>query len=186
VEGVIEIEIGDDVRILDKSTIAGLTVGEKPSVTIGSGTDISQPISILVGREVSIGSQCIISSSLITDNPGHNVDYGQRNQKLNPAKIGRIRIEDQVWTGTGSMIIGDVIIGTGSVIGAGAVVTKSVPAFCVVAGNPARIVKKLEVPKEMTSKLASSSQEDRKIEEEQVIAVGSSERRLGADDRGPQ
>jgi acetyltransferase-like isoleucine patch superfamily enzyme len=47
------------------------------------------------------------------------------------------------------MILGNVTVGTGAVIAAMAVVTRDVPPFCIVAGNPARIVKKLPFPTEM-------------------------------------
>jgi acetyltransferase-like isoleucine patch superfamily enzyme len=47
------------------------------------------------------------------------------------------------------MIVGNVTIGDGAIIGAHSVVTSSVPPFCVAVGNPARVVKKLPFPKEM-------------------------------------
>ena len=56
-----------------------------------------------------------------------------------PAVIG-----NDVWIGSNSTILGGVRIGDGAVIGAGAVVTKDVPPYSIVAGNPARVVKSLE------------------------------------------
>ncbi len=50
-------------------------------------------------------------------------------------------IEDDVWIGTRAIILPGVRVGAGSIIGAGAVVTKSVPPYSIVAGNPARVVK---------------------------------------------
>lgn len=54
-----------------------------------------------------------------------------------------IVIEDDVWVGGGSIILPGVTIGQGSIIGAGSVVTKDVPSYTIVAGNPAQFIKKV-------------------------------------------
>ncbi len=148
-EGNLKIRIGNDVFLYDRITLAGLTAGENPMFTVGDNTMIAMPIAIMVGREVSIGSNCLIGSSLIADNSGHNLDYKIRFQKLVKILIGKVKIGNYVYTGHQSIIIGNVTIGDGAIIGAGSVVTTSIPPFCVVVGNPARLVKKLPFPKEM-------------------------------------
>jgi acetyltransferase-like isoleucine patch superfamily enzyme len=157
IEGSVEITIGRDVKLYDRITIAGLTVGEHPKLAIGDNTDISQPISILVGKEVIIGSNCLIGCTMISDNPGHRIDYRERFEKLDPGQIGRIEIGDYVWAALQSIIVGNVTVGFGAVIGARAVVTRDVPPFCIVAGNPARIVKKLPFPDDMIEQLGEAS-----------------------------
>ena len=62
---------------------------------------------------------------------------------------GYIEIGDDAWLGAGCIILPNVRIGRGAVVGAGAVVTKDVPDYTVVAGVPARVLKKLSVPKDM-------------------------------------
>ena len=62
---------------------------------------------------------------------------------LYPAKTAPVTIEDNVWIGANATILPGVTIGTMSVVAAGAVVTKDVPAGVLVAGNPAVIKKKL-------------------------------------------
>ena len=57
------------------------------------------------------------------------------------AEIRPVIIEDDVWIGARVIILPGVTIGTGSVIGAGAVISKSIPPYSVAVGNPARIVK---------------------------------------------
>ena len=54
-----------------------------------------------------------------------------------------IFIEDDVWIGAHSIILKGVTIGARSIIGAGSVVTKSIPADCVAAGNPCKVIRKL-------------------------------------------
>ncbi len=153
ITGNLEIVVGDGVSLYDRSTLAGLTVGEHPRLIIGDNTDISQPVTIIAGNEVSIGSNCLIGCSMISDNPGHNLEYDRRFQRIDPTRIGRIRIGDYVWAALQSVIVGNVTVGFGAVIGARTVVTRDVPPFCVVAGNPMRIVKKLEFPREMITEL---------------------------------
>lgn len=58
---------------------------------------------------------------------------------------GGVRIEDDCWIGAGAIILNGVTIGKGSVVGAGAVVTKDVAPYTIVAGNPARKIKDIEI-----------------------------------------
>lgn len=153
IEGDLGIFVGDNVKLYDHITLASLTIARNPRLVIGDGTDISTPVSILVGNEIEIGSNCMIGCTLITDNPGHRVEYFQRDEKLDADRIGRVKIGDYVWAAMQSIIVGNVSVGFGAVIGARAVVTRDVPPFCVVTGNPAKIVKKLEFPEDMIDTL---------------------------------
>lgn len=60
----------------------------------------------------------------------------------NPSIYGRVVIKKNSWIGTGAIILPDVTIGEGAVVGAGAVVTNDIPPYTVVAGVPAKIIKK--------------------------------------------
>ena len=91
---------------------------------------------ITIGDEVFIGPKV----NLITIN--HDPDPENRS-----ATYGRpITIEDKVWIGINSTVLPGVRIGYGAIIGAGSVVTKDVPPMTVVAGNPARFIKKINKP----------------------------------------
>ncbi|MCC6483663.1 MAG: hypothetical protein IT209_02355 [Armatimonadetes bacterium] len=59
-------------------------------------------------------------------------------------KMAPVRICDKAWIGARAIILKGVTIGEGAVIGAGSVVTKDVPAWCVAAGNPARVIRQVE------------------------------------------
>ena len=153
-EGDIEIHFGDYVSFVDRGAIVGLTAGYGQCLRVGDRTDIATPVSFFVGREISIGSDCIIAATLISDNPGHQIDYlERRNARISPESIGRVIIGDDVWVGQQSMIIGNVRIGDGAIIGARAFVKKDVPPFCVVAGVPARLIRKLPFPEHLIEKL---------------------------------
>jgi galactoside O-acetyltransferase len=61
------------------------------------------------------------------------------NVKVAPVKIG-----DRVWIGFGASILKGVTVGEGSIVAAGAMVTRDVPPYCIVGGNPARLIRELE------------------------------------------
>jgi acetyltransferase-like isoleucine patch superfamily enzyme len=111
-------------------------------------------LNISVGRSVHIGYDCMFTGhaaidiadevmiaprvSLVT--AAHPVDPGERRAYITAKPI---TIEQNVWIGTGAMVLGGVRIGAGSVVGAGAVVTRDIPARTVVAGNPAKVIRHL-------------------------------------------
>jgi maltose O-acetyltransferase len=57
------------------------------------------------------------------------------------AEVAPVTIEDDVWIGMATIILPGVTIGTGAVVGAGSVVTRSIPPYAVSAGNPARVIR---------------------------------------------
>lgn len=110
-------------------------------VTIGKRCFIQQCCTffgrggVIIGDDVFIGPKC----NLITIN--HDVNPDNRS-----ATYGRpIVIEDKVWIGINSTILPGVKIGYGSIVGAQSVVTHDVPPMTIVAGNPARTIKKIEI-----------------------------------------
>ena len=120
-------------------------------VIIGNETSMSSPCiwaknSITIGNHVHVGGDCII-----LDTDCHNLDYSIRRSHevmedgtsvdSATANSAPIIIEDDVMIGTRCIILKGVIIGARSVIAAGSVVTKSIPADCIAAGNPARVIK---------------------------------------------
>lgn len=91
-----------------------------------------------IGNNVKIGG-CV----LITDTDAHPMDYMARRTSNEGTKSAPIVIEDDVWVGAHSIILKGVTIGARSIIGAGSVVTKSIPADCVAAGNPCIVIKSI-------------------------------------------
>lgn len=117
--------------------LAGIEIGK--DVYIGSGLKVSDPVKasyIKIGDRVSIADNVYLINSSGPNN--------SKLKKLYPRIIGRIHLEDDVWIGVNVIIFPGVRIGNMSAIGAGTVVTKDVDENSIVAGNPAKIIKKLE------------------------------------------
>lgn len=123
---------------------------------IGGGTYISRS-SIEIGNNVTIAW-----GGTIYDHDSHSLNYLDRRKdiddELNDIRSGRnfiknkdwsnvnskpIKICDDAWIGMNVIILKGVTIGEGAIVGAGSVVTKDVPAWCMVAGNPAKVIKNL-------------------------------------------
>ena len=106
-----------------------------------SGSTICARKKVVIGNNVLIGSGCII-----TDSDAHPLDWKDRREGVsNNIKCAPVVIGNDVFIGARSIILKGVIIGDRAVVGAGSVVSKYVPADCIVAGNPAVIVKRLSL-----------------------------------------
>ena len=108
------------------------------NVSIGDGAHITAISSIRIGNNVLTGKNI-----LITDNSHGAVTLDELETAPNKRPLfskGPVVIGDNVWIGEMASILPGVRIGEGSVIGAGAVVTRDVPPRCVAVGNPARII----------------------------------------------
>lgn len=114
---------------------------------------------VSIGNNTYIGKNCVIQSEHGEIIIGNNVMFGagvhihggnheynhvgmlMRNVTKAHGQDGRVIIKDDVWVGSNAMILKGVKIGSGAVIGAGAIVTKDVEPYTIVAGNPARKIK---------------------------------------------
>lgn len=94
-------------------------------------------------KEVTIGNFCMFGPGVhLIDNDSHRItaDIGERRQ---PPRSAPIIIRDNVWIGMNSLILKGVEVGENAVVAAHSVVVRSVPENSLVAGNPARVVKRL-------------------------------------------
>lgn len=147
-----DVKLGTNVKLSKFINLYGCTIGD--------GTKIGAFVEIQ--KNASVGSNCKISSHTficegvtIEDNVfvGHNVSFINDTYPRATTGDGRLQTEAD-WKveptlirkgasiGTGSTILANVTVGENAIIGAGSVVTKDVPANAIVAGNPARILKK--------------------------------------------
>lgn len=141
------IVIGDRVRISGKPSIAfSNRLNAQPELRIGDGTFIGHGCHFGIAESIQIGRNCLIAGGAsVRDLDGHPTDPAQRRAGEPTPREGvrAVVIEDDVWIGANAIILKGVTIGARSIVGAGAVVSRDVPPDCVVAGNPARVVKEL-------------------------------------------
>lgn len=110
-------------------------------ISIGDSTFINFNLTVLDEAPVTIGSHVFIGPGCSLLTAVHPLDVNERNkgtEKALPITIG-----DNVWFGGNVTVLPGITVGEGSVVGAGSVVTRDVPPHTVVAGNPARIIRRL-------------------------------------------
>lgn len=134
-----------------------ISVGDR--VHIGGNTKIISIQNIEIGNDVTIAWDCTLY-----DHNSHSVFWNERsndtlqeledlnssgdflkNKNWDVVKSDRISIKDKVWLGFNVTVLKGVTIGEGAVVGAGSVVTHDIPPYTVVAGNPARIIRKIKL-----------------------------------------
>jgi len=120
-------------------SLRGVKFKKKETVFLGRDVIIDNryPSMIEIGEDVWITSKCIILAHSFFSKT-QNKNYGIQE------KVGKIKIGDGAFIGTGSIVCPGVSIGIGSYIAAGSVVTKNTNDFCLYAGNPAKFIKELQ------------------------------------------
>lgn len=133
-----KILIGDNVKLF------GWLISENGIITIGDNSSIHSNTIIRSMNNIKIGSYCDIGSNCyIQDHNSMSLNYKER-EKLSGEIINKpITIGDHVWIGRQTMIFKGVSIGDRTIIGAGSIVTRNIPADSIAAGNPAKVVKKI-------------------------------------------
>lgn len=152
--GNLDIYLGDNVTIFDNSSFTGLKVFDDPKLEIGNNTYIGPLARFMVAKNIKIGSFTIVTSSFIADNSAHSVSnafarmasgYGGPSLKgIKPVVIG-----DLCWLAAGSRIYPGAQIGDGVVAKLDTHVKGMIPPFCLIEGNPCKIVGKLPIPEEL-------------------------------------
>jgi len=132
--------IGNQSCFLPLTNYAGLTYN--PKITIGDRCSIGIRNSFACIDRIKIGNDVLFAGFVhLTD---HSHGYEKIDEPIVKQQLiskGPIIIEDQCWLGFGCEILSGVRIGRHSIVAARSVVTKDVPPYSVVAGNPARVVK---------------------------------------------
>ncbi len=119
-----------------------LIIGEK--VLIGLGSKITGP--------VTFGNDILVAQNVLMSGLNHDFDDVTKPIVAQGFSVKEIVVEDGVWIGGGAIITQGVKIGKNAVVGAGSVVTKDVPPFSVVVGNPAKVVKRYNFESKMWEK----------------------------------
>ena len=148
------LSLGDATGAYDRATFI---VGTKGRVSVGTYTVLNGTY-IICHERVTVGSHCLIAwGSVITDTwlaPDTSID--ERRALLTRAAGDSLRrlaaiappcpvtLEDNVWVGFDSVVLPGMTLGRGSVVGCKTVITKDVPPYAVVVGDPARIIRYLD------------------------------------------
>ena len=149
-----DVKLGNDVRLSKFINLYGCTVGD--GTKIGAFVEVQK--NAFIGRNCKISSHTFICEGVtIEDNVfvGHNVSFINDSYPRATAENGQLQTEAD-WKveptlvkkgasiGSGSTILSNITIGENAIIGAGSVVTKDVPANTIVAGNPARVKRRIK------------------------------------------
>ncbi len=127
--------IGSNSTIEDFATVNN-GVGD---VFIGNRTRIGLGC-VLIGP-VTVGNDVMLAQNIVVSGLNHGYEDITQPISTQPCSTQAIVIEDEVWIGANAVITSGVTVGKHSVVAAGSVVTKNVPPYSVVAGNPARLLK---------------------------------------------
>ncbi len=146
------IEIGENVTILSGAWImAIMNYGKdtfKPLISIGNNTYIGHHVTLSSVNRISIGDDVTFGDNVYIADNAHSYDDINTNIMQQRLKIGTIKIGNRAWIGKNSTITFNVEIGEHSIVGANSYVNAPVPPYTVVAGNPARVIKKFDFEKQ--------------------------------------
>lgn len=149
-----DVKLGRDVRVFGFTNLYGCEVGDESKI----GTFVEIQKGAKIGRRCKISSHTFICEGVTIDDEvfvGHNVTFINDLYPRATANNGRLqteadwecrptRVKRGAAIGSGATLLCGVTVGEYALIGAGSVVTKDVPAYTVVVGNPARFLRKLQ------------------------------------------
>ncbi|OJJ36249.1 hypothetical protein ASPWEDRAFT_111962 [Aspergillus wentii DTO 134E9] len=121
-----------------------ISVDHGINLKVGKGTFINFNTTILDTCLITIGDNVLFGPHVCIYGAVHPMDPAIRQGIKGPEAGKEIHIEDDVWIGRSVTILAGVRIGRGSTVGAASVVTRDVPPFHFVAGNPARVIRRIE------------------------------------------
>jgi acetyltransferase-like isoleucine patch superfamily enzyme len=111
------------------------------TLSVGDKSVLGRDVSINCYLDVEVGAAALFADSVYVSDFDHKFADLTTPIKDQGIAKSRVRIEPDVWLGTKVTVSRGVLIGEGSVVGANAVVTRDLPAYCVAVGVPARVVK---------------------------------------------
>jgi acetyltransferase-like isoleucine patch superfamily enzyme len=149
IHGAEHIELGDDVRIGHRVRLQAVTSYNEqifsPALRIGRGTSLENDCMITCNTSVELGEHVMVAGNVfISDHEHQYQDAGRPVQAQDLTTDGGVVIGDGSHIGQNVCIIGRVTIGEHAVVGANSVVTRDVPAYSVVAGAPAKVIRRYD------------------------------------------
>lgn len=152
--GSLHLQPGVQIQIGSHSLVDGTLVTERPGARIIIGDRTFMNGTLISAESIELGSDVLIAWGVtIVDHDSHAlaftaraqdvVDWARAEKDWSHVRRRPVRIGDKVWIGFNAIILKGVHVGDGAIVGAGSVVTKDVPPWTVVAGNPARVIREL-------------------------------------------
>lgn len=133
--------IGNDCRISFFNSFYGQEYN--PKLEIGNNAYLGDYLTFLCADEVSIGDNVLMASYITITSENHGIDpEDERGYAKQPLVGKKVYIKDGAWIGEHVIILPGVEIGNKAIVAAGSVVTKNVSDYTIVAGNPARVIKR--------------------------------------------
>ena len=149
-----DVKLGRDVRIYAFVNLYGCEIGDETKI----GTFVEIQKGVRIGRRVKVSSHTFICEGVTIQDEafiGHGVMFINDKYPRSTNPDGSLQVESD-WTilptiverrasiGSNATIMAGVTIGEGAIVGAGSVVTRDVPAFTIVAGSPAKVLRRIE------------------------------------------
>ena len=149
-----DVKLGKNVKLSKFINMYGCEVGDNTKV--GAFVEIQK--NAQVGKNCKISSHTFICEGVVIEDDvfiGHGVTFindsfprattaGGQLQTESDWKVERTLVKRGASIGSGATVLANLTVGENAIVGAGSVVTKDVPANCIVAGNPARVLRKIE------------------------------------------
>jgi acetyltransferase-like isoleucine patch superfamily enzyme len=149
-----DVKLGENVKLAKFINLYGCSIGD--NCKIGAFVEVQK--NARIGNNCKISSHTFICEGVVVEDNvfiGHNVTFindlypratsaGGTLQTEADWAVGKTLVKQGASIGSSSTLLCGVTVGEHSIIGAGSVVTKDVPAFCIVAGNPARILRTID------------------------------------------
>lgn len=147
IKGLDKVSIGENSVILSGARICVFGEGNEFAIEIGDECYICYGVTILgvAGRKIKIGNNVLFASNIFITNECHGMNPESQVPYMSQPLTGLdVEIGDGCWLGEKVCVLPGVKIGKKCIIGAGSVVTKSIPDYSIAVGNPARVVKKYD------------------------------------------
>jgi len=149
-----DVKLGENVRLAKFINLYGCSIGDNTKI----GTFVEVQKNAFIGKNCKVSSHTFICEGVYVEDDvfiGHNVTFindlyprattaGGELQTEADWAVGKTFVKRGASIGSSSTLLSGITVGEGAIVGAGSVVTKDVPPYCIVAGNPARILRKIE------------------------------------------
>lgn len=142
----VDLHLGRGVRFSARTSFSGArNANPRAEIRIGDHTYLGHRCVVRAGTKLTLGQHVLLASNvLLSGDPGHPLEaVARRNDPAPQGDLAEIVIEDDAWLAYNVTVLGNVRIGRGAVVAANAVVTRDVPPYALVAGNPARVIRSL-------------------------------------------